>query len=111
MANEKGLERALAAPNLTHVGYPFSLSETFQQRNTNRSIEASWPLVGAMVERTEGRLGLVVYLSMAFGNPYGDPWSVEAVLGPSPGLRKWACGRSPSPTPTGWRNPSGFMRS
>ena len=80
VANEKGLERALAAPNLTHVGYPFSLSETFQQRNTNRSIEASWPLVGAMVERTEGRLGLVVYLSMAFGNPYGDPWSVEAVL-------------------------------
>lgn len=62
-------------------GLPLLLSETFQQRNTNRSIEASWPLVGAMVERTEGRLGLVVYLSMAFGNPYGDPWSVEAVLG------------------------------
>lgn len=80
VANERGLERALAAPNLTHVGYPFSLSETFQRKNTNRSVEESWPLVEAMVERTRGRLGLVVYLSMAFGNPYGDPWSVEGVL-------------------------------
>ncbi|KGQ22291.2 hydroxymethylglutaryl-CoA lyase [Thermus filiformis] len=80
VANEKGLERALAAENLTHVGYPFSLSETFQRKNTNRSIKDSWPLVQEMVERTRGRLGLVVYLSMAFGNPYGDPWSVEGVL-------------------------------
>jgi len=80
VANERGLERALAAQNLTHVGYPFSLSETFQRKNTNRSIEDSWPLVEAMVRAVEGRLGLVVYLSMAFGNPYGDPWSPEAVL-------------------------------
>ncbi|GLV47752.1 hydroxymethylglutaryl-CoA lyase [Thermus sp. LT1-2-5] len=80
VANEKGLERALAAQNLTHVGYPFSLSETFQRKNTNRSIAESWPLVAGMVRAVEGRLGLVVYLSMAFGNPYGDPWSVERVL-------------------------------
>ncbi len=80
VANEKGLERALAAPHLTHVGYPFSLSETFQRKNTNRSIAESWPLVAEMVRAVEGRLGLVVYLSMAFGNPYGDPWGVEAVL-------------------------------
>ncbi len=80
VANEKGLERALSAPNLTHVGYPLSLSETFQRRNTNRSIGESWPLVEAMVGAVKGRLGLVVYLSMAFGNPYGDPWSAELVL-------------------------------
>ncbi|WP_019550286.1 hydroxymethylglutaryl-CoA lyase [Thermus scotoductus] len=80
VANEKGLERALKAPNLTAIGYPFSLSETFQRKNTNRTRQESWPLVKAMVEATEGRLGLVVYLSMAFGNPYGDPWSVERVL-------------------------------
>ena len=82
VANEKGLERALAAPNLTHVGYPFSLSETFQQRNTNRSIEASWPLVGAMVERTEGRLGLVVSLSIALADTYGvaEPERIHEVL-------------------------------
>lgn len=80
VANEKGLERALTAQNLTHVGYPFSLSETFQRKNTNRSLEESWPLVAEMVRATRGRLGLVVYLSMAFGNPYGDPWDVERVL-------------------------------
>lgn len=80
VANEKGLERALKAPNLTAIGYPFSLSETFQRKNTNRTRQESWPLVKAMVEATKGKLGLVVYLSMAFGNPYGDPWSVEGVL-------------------------------
>ncbi|KHG65274.1 hydroxymethylglutaryl-CoA lyase [Thermus sp. 2.9] len=80
VANEKGLERALQAERLTHVGYPFSLSETFQRKNTNRSLAESWPLVAEMVQAVEGRLGLVVYLSMAFGNPYGDPWSVERVL-------------------------------
>ncbi|WP_114312734.1 hydroxymethylglutaryl-CoA lyase [Thermus caldifontis] len=80
VANEKGLERALKAPNLTAIGYPFSLSETFQRKNTGRTRQESWPLVKAMVEATRGRLGLVVYLSMAFGNPYGDPWSLEAVL-------------------------------
>ncbi|AFV75411.1 isopropylmalate/homocitrate/citramalate synthase [Thermus oshimai JL-2] len=80
VANEKGLERALRAKNLTHVGYPLSLSETFQRRNTNRGLEKSWPLVEAMAKAVEGRLGLVVYLSMAFGNPYGDPWDVGMVL-------------------------------
>ncbi|MEZ0346885.1 MAG: hydroxymethylglutaryl-CoA lyase [Thermus sp.] len=80
VANEKGVERALQAERLTHVGYPFSLSETFQRKNTNRSLAESWPLVAEMVQAVEGRLGLVVYLSMAFGNPYGDPWSVERVL-------------------------------
>jgi len=80
VANERGLERALEAPNLTHVGYPFSLSETFQRKNTHRSIEESWPLVAEMARAVEGRLGLVVYLSMAFGNPYGDPWEVGMVL-------------------------------
>jgi len=80
VANEKGLERALKAPNLTAIGYPFSLSETFQRKNTNRTRQESWPLVKAMVEATKGKLSLVGYLSMAFGNPYGDPWSVEGVL-------------------------------
>jgi|AMFO01.1.fsa_nt_gi Isopropylmalate/homocitrate/citramalate synthases len=81
VANEKGLLRALEAKNLTAVGYPFSISETFQQKNTNRSIKESWPLVEKMVAATRGRLDLVVYLSMGFGNPYGDPWDEEIVLG------------------------------
>ncbi|WP_456413632.1 hydroxymethylglutaryl-CoA lyase [Oceanithermus profundus] len=81
VANERGMERALAAENLTSVGYPFSISETFQQKNTRRSVEDSWPLVERMLERARsGGLELVVYVSMGFGNPYGDPWSPEAVV-------------------------------
>jgi len=81
VANERGMERALDARNLTSVGYPFSISETFQQQNTRRSIADSWPLVGQMLERARsGGLELVVYVSMGFGNPYGDPWSGEAVV-------------------------------
>jgi len=81
VANERGMERALAARNLTSVGYPFSISETFQQQNTRRSIADSWPLVGQMLERARsGGLELVVYVSMGFGNPYGDPWSPDQVV-------------------------------
>lgn len=81
VANERGMERALAARNLTSVGYPFSISETFQQKNTRRSVEDSWPLVERMLELARsGGLELVVYVSMGFGNPYGDPWSAEAVV-------------------------------
>ncbi len=81
VANERGMERALAAANLTSVGYPLSISETFQQKNTRRSVEDSWPLVERMLERARGGgLELVVYVSMGFGNPYGDPWSPEAVV-------------------------------
>jgi len=80
IANEKGLVRALGARNLTAVGYPFSVSETFQRKNTGRSIRESWPLVERMVEATRGKLDLVVYLSMGFGNPYGDPWDLDLVM-------------------------------
>jgi len=80
VANDRGLLRALAAKNLTAVGYPFSISETFQKQNTGRGIKDSWPLVERMVAATKGRLDLVVYLSMGFGNPYGDPWDEEAVV-------------------------------
>ena len=81
VANERGMERALAAASLTSVGYPFSISETFQQKNTRRSIEDSWPLVAGMLARARnGGLELVVYVSMGFGNPYGDPWSAEMVV-------------------------------
>ena len=78
IANERGLERAVSAPNLTSVGYPLSVNDTFQQRNTNRSLEESWVLVEEMRrEAAQGSLTLVVYLSMGFGNPYGEPWQPE----------------------------------
>lgn len=75
IANERGLERALNALNLTSVGYPLSVNDTFQRRNTNWSLDASWPLVAAMAkDAANGNLEFIVYLSMGFGNPYGDPW-------------------------------------
>ncbi len=80
VANRRGAEDACACEPIDVLGYPFSISETFQQRNTRRSIQKSVPLVqeiGELCERS-GKT-LLVYLSMGFGNPYGDPWSVEIV--------------------------------
>jgi hydroxymethylglutaryl-CoA lyase len=77
VANEKGLERALAAPNVSAVGYPFSISESFQLKNVNRGIADSWEQVARLRDLAADRLKLVVYLSMGFGNPYGDPWSPQ----------------------------------
>ncbi|MEJ2292010.1 MAG: hydroxymethylglutaryl-CoA lyase [Deinococcales bacterium] len=75
IGNERGLARALAVPGVTSVGFPLSVNETFQQRNVGRSLEASWRLVEALAEgAAAARRSLVVYLSMGFGNPYGDPW-------------------------------------
>jgi hydroxymethylglutaryl-CoA lyase len=80
VANERGLERLLALPGITTAGYPFSCSETFQQRNTGASIEQSFERLDALLAacRAAGRR-LNVYLSMAFGNPFGDPWSPDQV--------------------------------
>jgi len=81
VANEKGAQQAIAFPEIKYVGYPFSLSETFQQRNTRRSIEDSLALVN-LIQDMCMRTGkeLLVYLSMGFGNPYGDAWAPELVL-------------------------------
>ena len=80
VANERGLERLLALPGITTAGYPFSCSETFQQRNTGASIAQSFARLEALLAacRAAGRR-LNVYLSMAFGNPFGDPWSADQV--------------------------------
>lgn len=81
VANERGLERLLALPGVTTAGYPFSCSETFQQRNTGASIARSFERLDALLAaaRAGGRR-LDVYLSMAFGNPFGDPWSPQLVV-------------------------------
>lgn len=80
VANRRGAEEACSFAPIDVLGYPFSISETFQQRNTRRSIAESVPLLQEIRELCE-RSGktLLVYLSMGFGNPYGDPWSVEMV--------------------------------
>ncbi len=81
VVNERGLDRALAAPGVTTVGYPYSISAHFRRSNANMSRAESRALVETLRRRTEamGR-GLVVYISMAFGNPYDEPWGPEIVI-------------------------------
>lgn len=75
IGNERGLARAVAASGVTSVGYPLSVNDTFQRRNLGMSLADSWPLVERLLAgATEAGLELVVYLSMGFGNPYGEPW-------------------------------------
>jgi len=80
VVNEKGLERALALPGVTTVGYPYSISAYFRRANANMSREESRALVERLQTATsEAGRGLVVYVSMAFGNPYDEPWAPEIV--------------------------------
>jgi hydroxymethylglutaryl-CoA lyase len=76
VANEKGAERAADFDIIHYLGYPFSISETFQQRNTNASIAESLERVAGIKKMADDqKKELVVYISMGFGNPYGDEWS------------------------------------
>jgi hydroxymethylglutaryl-CoA lyase len=81
VANTRGAEEAATYALIRDIGFPFSISETFQQRNTNSSISKSEETVSAIQEicYLAGKR-LVVYISMAFGNPYGDDWSAEITL-------------------------------
>ncbi len=80
VVNEKGLERVLATPGVTTIGYPYSISAYFRRANANMSREESRALVEQLRRDTKaaGRR-LVVYISMAFGNPYDEPWGPEIV--------------------------------
>lgn len=81
VANQRGANDACQFNEIQYLGYPFSISETFQQRNTNKSIEASLLLVDEMQNIClKNNKELVVYLSMAFGNPYGEVWNEEIVV-------------------------------
>jgi hydroxymethylglutaryl-CoA lyase len=80
VVNEKGAERAIATRAVRTLGYPCSISETFLRRNQNQSLEQNQALLKKIKERAdEAGLEMVVYISMAFGNPYGDPWSEDEV--------------------------------
>jgi hydroxymethylglutaryl-CoA lyase len=76
VVNEKGAERAIATKRVTTLGYPCSISPTFLRRNQNQSPEDNSETLSAIKRRADNAdVDLVVYLSMAFGNPYGDPWN------------------------------------
>jgi hydroxymethylglutaryl-CoA lyase len=81
IANLRGGEAASIFDQISYLGFPFSISETFQQRNTNSSIENSLQTVEQLQNLClKSNKQLVVYISMAFGNPYGDLWSEEVAL-------------------------------
>ena len=81
VANERGAKEALKHEQIDCLGYPFSVSEVFQKRNTNTTIAESLELVRRMLELcTTKNKDLVVYISMGFGNPYREAWSVDLVL-------------------------------
>jgi hydroxymethylglutaryl-CoA lyase len=78
VANRRGAESAVAFEAIDYLGYPFSISETFQLRNTNATIAESLARVADIQELCrQHNKELVIYISMGFGNPYGDPWNVE----------------------------------
>ena len=80
IANERGAQEACSFEKITYLGYPFSISETFQLRNTNATIDESLLRVQRIAELcAKSGKELVIYISMGFGNPYGDPWNVEIV--------------------------------
>ena len=80
VANRRGAEGALAHSQIEYLGYPFSVSETFQLRNTNATLQDSLARVEQIQDLTVAAgKQMVVYLSMGFGNPYGDPWNADVV--------------------------------
>ena len=80
VVNEKGAQRAIETQAVSTLGFPYSISETFLRKNQNQSPEDALEELEKVQKRADDAgLGVVVYISMAFGNPYGDPWSVEEV--------------------------------
>jgi hydroxymethylglutaryl-CoA lyase len=80
VVNEKGLERALATPGVSTIGYPYSISAYFRRANANMTRNESRLLVEKLRKETlAAKKDLVVYISMAFGNPYDEPWGPEIV--------------------------------
>src|SRR6201981_225819 len=80
VVNEKGLERALATPGVSTIGYPYSISAYFRRANANMTRAESRALVETLKRETKkAGKDLVIYISMAFGNPYEEPWGPEIV--------------------------------
>lgn len=80
VANRRGAEDAVKHPEIDYLGYPFSISENFQMRNTHKTIAQSVETLADILELADqNKKEVVAYLSMGFGNPYGDPWNVEIV--------------------------------
>jgi len=80
VANIRGAEEASQFEEINYLGYPFSISENFQMRNTGKTVAESMVILDEILNiSVKTNKEVVVYLSMGFGNPYGDPWNVEIV--------------------------------
>jgi len=80
VVNEKGAERAIATKAVATLGFPYSISETFLRKNQNQTFEDGYKVLQSIkATADEAGLGTVAYVSMAFGNPYGDPWNEDEV--------------------------------
>lgn len=80
VANERGAEDASTHSQIDYLGYPFSISENFQMRNTHKTIAQSVLILDNILNIADkSQKEVVVYISMGFGNPYGDPWNVDIV--------------------------------
>ncbi|PKG51669.1 hydroxymethylglutaryl-CoA lyase [Olleya sp. 1-3] len=80
VANSRGAAEACKHPEIDYLGYPFSISENFQMRNTHKTIAQSIVLLQDILNQADAASKeVVVYISMGFGNPYGDPWNVDIV--------------------------------
>src|SRR5438067_13003666 len=87
VVNQKGAERAIATGAVSTLGYPCSISETFLRRNQNQSLEENAAVLERIRDRAdEAGIGIVAYISMAFGNPYSDRWSEETVVQAARGI-------------------------
>lgn len=80
IANTRGAQDASIFPEIDYLGFPFSISENFQMRNTHKTIAQSVETLQEILEiAQQSNKKVVVYISMGFGNPYGDPWNVDIV--------------------------------
>src|ERR1700756_3044452 len=81
VVNEKGAQRAIETKAVSTLGFPYSISETFLRKNQNQSAENALDELEKIQNKADGAgLDVVVYISMAFGNPYGDAWGVDEVV-------------------------------
>ncbi len=81
VVNEKGVERAIATEAVRTVGFPYSVSPAFLEKNQQQTLEEAFEVLERIKQQADSAgLDTVGYLSMAFGNPYGDPWNVEEVV-------------------------------
>src|SRR5215211_3314938 len=80
VVNEKGAERAIATQAVSTLGFPCSVSETFLRKNQNQTLNQCYRVLESIKRKADDAgLGIVAYVSMAFGNPYGDPWDETKV--------------------------------